>query len=423
MVRVAAGMLAALLACGGELFLPGGDGAVLVSAAEKVTGDDIDQLRSKLSGLSAKADEYTSLLQAAKNDQARKIERMKDYESLITTYNSYIATSQSLAEEYSKQIQTKTDEIAKKQEEYDRKYAYFLERLRATKEEGKVSYLQLIFSAGSFLEMLESLERSGDLLNYDKEIMEQLESETASLEAENAALVALRTEEKKNIEEYEVKAKALQTSISEMEAELEELKENIDSYEGALEYLEKEEEEADAELDAMLSKYYAQQKAEEEARKRQEEQDRLTGTTTTPTKPPVANHSSDGTIWPLPSAYTMITSPFGYRTHPLSKKWKMHTGTDIYAPRGTSIYAVLSGTVITAGYSSSYGNYVVIDHGGGVSTLYAHASSLAVSSGQTVSQGDTIAYVGMTGSASGYHLHIEWRVNGEATNAMNHISP
>ncbi len=391
------------------------------AAGEKVTGDDIDQLRARLDNLSTKADEIDAQIAAAKDDRAEALARVQEYESLIETYNSYIATSQALSDEYSRQITEKSAAIEEKQAEYDRKYTYFLGRLRATQEEGEMSTLQLILGSGGFLQMLESLERSGDLLSYDKRVMSDLEAQTSALEEEKAQLEELRQGEKRTIDEYNAKNAALQESIAEMEAELDEIKANIDEYEGARAYLEQQEEEADAELNAMLERYYAQQRAEEEARRRQEEQDRLNGTHTEPSSQPVANHSDEGTIWPLPAGYTNITSPFGYRNHPISGTYKMHTGTDIYAERGTDIYAVLPGTVITAGYSGSYGNYVVIDHGGGVSTLYAHCSSLSVSAGQTVEQGHVIGHVGMTGSATGNHLHIEWRVNGVAENAMNHL--
>ena len=113
---------------------------------------------------------------------------------------------------------------------------------------------------------------------------------------------------------------------------------------------------------------------------------------------------------PLPGYYR-LTSLFGYRIHPITGKAHSHTGIDIPAPGGTPIQACKSGQVVTSAYHYSYGNYVVIDHGNGNSTLYAHMSSRAVSEGQMVSQGQTIGYVGTTGSSTGNHLHLEVRDN------------
>ena len=115
-------------------------------------------------------------------------------------------------------------------------------------------------------------------------------------------------------------------------------------------------------------------------------------------------------MWPLPG-YNRLTSAFGYRIHPITNKAHSHTGIDVPAPARTPILAAKSGQVVTSARHSSYGNYVVIDHGNGSSTLYAHMSSRNVTEGQMVKQGDVIGYVGTTGSSNGNHLHLEIREN------------
>ena len=124
--------------------------------------------------------------------------------------------------------------------------------------------------------------------------------------------------------------------------------------------------------------------------------------------------------WPLPSSYT-ITSSFGMRKHPILRKYKMHTGIDIDGDTGNSIVAANRGTVIMAQYDTSggYGRMIVIDHGGGISTLYAHCSKLLVSVGDEVKAGGIIAKVGSTGLSTGSHLHFEVRVNGDPVNPLN----
>ena len=126
-------------------------------------------------------------------------------------------------------------------------------------------------------------------------------------------------------------------------------------------------------------------------------------------------------IWPCPSS-TYVTSRYGYRTHPIFGDERFHSGIDISANEGATIIAADSGTVSVATYDSSYGNYVTVYHSNGTYTLYAHMSSLAVSAGQTVSQGDTIGYAGSTGWATGPHLHFEIRSNGGTVDPLAYFS-
>ena len=125
--------------------------------------------------------------------------------------------------------------------------------------------------------------------------------------------------------------------------------------------------------------------------------------------------------WPCASS-TYITSKFGYRIHPIFQTQKYHSGVDIAANSGEPITAAAGGTITIAEYSSSYGNYVVIYHSDGTTTLYAHMSSMAVSAGQTVSKGDVIGYVGSTGNSTGPHLHFEVRVNGSCVDPLQYFS-
>ena len=120
--------------------------------------------------------------------------------------------------------------------------------------------------------------------------------------------------------------------------------------------------------------------------------------------------------WPVKGR---ITSPFGYRIHPILKTKNLHTGLDIAASTGTPVVAANTGTVIKAGWNNSYGNLLMIDHGGGIVTLYAHNSSLLAKVGDVVSKGQTVAKIGSTGMSTGPHLHFEVRVNGQYKNPMD----
>ena len=133
-----------------------------------------------------------------------------------------------------------------------------------------------------------------------------------------------------------------------------------------------------------------------------------------------AQPSTSGFIWPCPAS-RYITSYFGRRVHPVYKTVKVHNGLDIGGPNGTNIVAANSGTVIVSEYSSSYGNYIVISHGGGVTTLYAHMSARLVSVGASVSRGQVIGREGSTGISTGPHLHFEVAVNGVRRDPLSYV--
>jgi len=142
---------------------------------------------------------------------------------------------------------------------------------------------------------------------------------------------------------------------------------------------------------------------------------------------PLPGPEEDGSIWILPCKYTRISSPFGYRNHPVTGEWKLHGGIDLAAAEGTPIYASRAGTVVYAGWDSGTGGkYVSIDHGDGYKSQYMHMTDkmeFVVKKGQTVQQGELIGYVGDTGVTTGFHLHFVIKKYNEETKSWEPLDP
>lgn len=279
---------------------------------------------------------------------------------------------------------------AKKQE--SETYDLFKKRIRAMEENGQVSYLTVILAADSFGEMLSRAEIIGSVMSYDRGIMSDLKKQ--------------------------------QETIAQKQAQIAENKKQQESAKASLAERKKELDSQEAEAATLLKELTAEEKAYKKAFNEAEaaqaaaraEIKRLTSGSSSSSK-----YVGGDFTWPVPGKYT-ITSPYGTRKDPITRVTSKHTGVDIAAGTGTPIVAANSGKVIVAGWSSKgYGNYIVIDHGGGRSTLYAHQSRLAVSKGAYVTKGQTIGYVGSTGWSTGPHLHFEILINGDDVNPMNYF--
>ncbi len=364
--------------------------------AEQALEDKIDSLQSEQAELKKK-------LEAAKTNEAEQ-ERQKEYlDSLVLSTQNEIDATKLLIEEYKVKIEEKGKEIVALEEKIDTKYEIMVERLRFTYEEGNASYLEMIFESKSFADFLMTVERVGSMLDFDRSLMEELQTSLDTLE-----------EEKYVLEETQKAQEETKTSLINKEADL---KKQINN---TLAYIE----ELQADQVALEAEYKKAKAAEDQANKdiaallaqRAKEQAAANRNNSTEYRPVFGGKF----IWPVPG-YSRISSPYGPRT--LWGRYDFHLGIDIPAPSGTNIYASAAGEVLIATYHYSYGYYCLIDHGDGFATLYAHNSQLLVSAGQIVEQGQHIAEMGTTGSSSGNHLHFEVRVNGETTDPQQYVSP
>lgn len=295
----------------------------------------------------------------------------------------------------------------------DTQFEAFSMRVRHVYMNGWAGYIDAILNAESFMDFFNRIDHVNRMVEFDRNLVEELKR------AEEAI-----SEQVSIIQEREDMLLILEGTQIERMREYDELLEHMVAIRIELELTEEgqaaalaEMEEDRAEFDRIIAEYDAQRAREEAARVAREQQEALARAATTPVA------SDNQTLqWPLPG-HSRITSHFGNRSDPFTGRTAFHSGLDVGAPFGVNIVAAESGTVIFSGWQGGYGNTVIIDHGNGKHTMYAHASSLLVRAGHNVNRGQAIARVGSTGRSTGNHLHFEVRVNGSLVNPLNFTSP
>ena len=311
---------------------------------------------------------------------------------------------------YTGLIEDKAEELEKAEAAEQEQYELYRKRVRAMEEEGSYTYLDILFQCRSLSDVLSAIDMIGEIMDSDKRLFEEYKAARETTEQVKAEYEATLAQLSDKQETLEAEKAELEEQIAAAVEVINKLQDDIDA--AKAEYAKAAAAEAAAQ--ASINAIIAQMQAEEEAARQEAAQNnqQYTGTGSTAT----------GTyIWPCPSS-TYVTSAFGMRDHPLFGDERPHSGIDIAGSAGSEVLAADSGTVAVATYSSSYGNYVTIYHSNGDYTLYAHMSSLAVSAGQSVTQGDVIGYVGSTGWATGPHLHFEIRVNGSTVDPLSYFS-
>ena len=381
--RIVVGVLAVVLAL--LMLLP--IFSMIAGNASAVTQSEIDALKKEQQGSQAKQQELKEQLADVEADQQAAQQKRELLTQQLNAINAEIKNIDAQIAYYDGEIAQKEEERKEAEAREQKQYELFCQRVRLMEEEGTVSYWSILFNAENFSDLLDRIADVDAVMDYDNAVMDQLIATRQELERLQAELESARAEEQAAKEQQEAKKAEQQAKVAEAQKLLDQINANIEEVNRQLD----EESAAAADIQAEIAK---KQKQLEEQRKQQN----------------IVISSETGYLWPLPGYYR-LSSQFGYRIHPITGVAHSHTGIDIPASGGTSILAAKSGQVVTSAYHYSYGNYVVIDHGNGNSTLYAHMRSRAVSEGQMVTQGQVIGYVGTTGSSTGNHLHFEVRDN------------
>ncbi len=340
-----------------------------------------------------KKNEAQQKLESTRTKRAKTLHDMEllekeagDIQSKIDAVNAKIAeTDKSLAEQ-----QIKLDAATKKAET---QYDLFKERFRVMCEQGDVSYIEMLLSAENFGDFVDKVEIVKEISQHDKDIFDKMEANRLEIEAARDEIAALKETQEASKSDLSSQKAALVKKQQEQQAYMKELESDAATYQKIID-------QADAAMESLRRS--------------------ISGSLSSSSRGKA--YVGGEFTWPTPSCH-YITSHFSpRRKNPVSGIYKRHTGTDIGAAYGTSIVAANSGTVTLAGWNSGYGNCVIIDHGGGKATLYAHMSSYSVSTGQSVQKGQQIGRVGSTGNSTGPHLHFEILINGVAVNPMQYFN-
>ena len=398
-----------------------------VFADDEEEYDEIDQIDAEIEQLEGEKASYEEAAQKAR----ATIELIQGKIDSVSEFKRHLDEEASVAIDDYEQKQAALDEtvyrigenetkLAEVTTELNEKHAILENRVRDIYINGQISYLDVLFGArdfGDFLTRMDLLKRVmihdselvANVLQYQTEIKEvgkQLEADRKIQEE-----LAAKAEEAKNISlEKVAKQQAL---IDLMENDKEIYNQQYDEMMAS-----------SAEVERLIQENKYRKAAEEEARRRQAEMEARADQAG---NVDVVEFGEDeyvmqsyggGMIWPISGP---ITSEFGWRTHPIFGNARFHSGLDIGGDYGMPIHAAQGGVVIEAGWIGGYGNTIMIDHGGGIVTLYGHNESLAVGVGQSVNQGDVIAYCGSTGNSTGPHCHFEVRLGGEPVSPWNYL--
>lgn len=379
------------------MFLPlTGPGMVLETSA--VTQAEIDALKGNAGKLAEQKKDIQAQLKAVQADKSSALKKKELLEDQIDLIRQEIANINEQIAMYDQLIAEKTVELEQAEADEKAQFDLFCRRMRHMEEQGETSYWSILFASGDFSELLDNYMMIEEIIQYDNQVIDSLVSLQEKVSNDRTALEEAQSEQ----ETAKAQQMAAQDELKAQEDEVDKLIAEISAQEDLLEEMEEELNKAAKALDAQI-------KAKEREYAAQ-----------------VANVPSEsGYLWPLPGGYNTISSLAGGRIHPVTGKPGNHAGIDIPAPSGTNIYAAKSGVVIHAakgtGSSWSYGNYVIVSHSDGTSTLYAHMSRIGCKEGQTVKQGDVVGYVGTTGRSTGNHLHFEVRSGSTRKDPVNYF--
>ena len=358
---------------------------ILSSLCICVYAENITELEKESNEITQALTEANNRLQAVQEEISDNMQQLQELDNQIAQSQEELNVINGQVQELMVQITENEQKLAKVQEEYNNIQGLLDARLIGMYEAPELQFLQVIFEAKNVTEFLSTYYAMKELAECDAELLSKVKQQKQDIETTQKILV----EKKKQINQN----KELQQKKNQVLANTKTIREYYISK------LSEEEKQLQTQIDE-----YNYQVSSIEAEIRLLAQNSIS-----------ADYIGGTMLWPVPG-YDSITSSYGMRVHPITGAYKLHTGIDIGAPLGTSFIASANGIVSKATFNKAYGNMVIIDHGGGVQTLYAHGNEILVQVGQIVSAGTEILKVGSTGYSTGPHAHFEIRINGQTVN-------
>mgnify|MGYP005770782303 FL=1 len=363
---------------------------VIISICICAFAEDITGLQTESNELTEQINEANNQLKAVQDKLSKEMEELQQLDEQIAQSQTEYDNINTQVEDLMKQIEENEEKLDKTQKEFDNLQSLLDERLLATYKTPRLGYLQTILTADSITDMLSKYYNLKQLMEYDQKLIETVKQQKQEIETTKQILADKKKQVVADKQTQQKKAQVLSNTkktreyyLSKLTDEERQLQSKIDEYN--LQVAEIEAEIKMLALNSISSDYIG-----------------------------------GAMLWPVPG-HTKLTSLYGMRVHPITGAYKLHTGIDISAPLGTSFIAAANGIVTKATYNTAYGNMVIIDHGGGVQTLYAHGDQILVQLGQTVSAGTEVLKVGSTGYSTGPHAHFEIRINGQTVNPLNYL--
>lgn len=364
-------------------------------------GEDED-LTNQLSGIQQQMQEQQSKASNAQAVIVSVSEQLKQIQAELDQATAELKNIETQRIAVEAEIAQNEKRLRDAQARLKQREGVFYKRVRDIYINGRLSYLDVIIGSKDFSDFATRLDLLKRIIDADITLIKEIQKEREEIEAQRAALEANRAK----LVTLEKEAKDKKAVIDQKKAERNAVLERARTDKAAAEQAQRELEAASNNIREML-------RQREEARRQQQQQAQSSGGG--------GGGYVQGTgqfMWPVQG---VITSPFGWRTHPIFGRQILHSGIDIGVDEGTVVHAADSGTVVYSGWISGYGYAVIIDHGNGLSTLYGHNSGLIVSEGQSVSKGEPIAYAGSTGNSTGPHVHFEVRQNGDPVDPLGYL--
>ncbi len=354
---------------------------------------ELTDLQEQQTQVQANQDMATTQLQAVKEELTQNLQQIQELNNNITQYETEINNYNSQIVNLQNNISKTEEEIQKAEDNYKKQKKLLDDRLITMYEAGTTEYLDVVLSSKTITEFLSNYYLLSILADSNVNFLDTIEKQKKIIEEQKKELENQKNQVNTSKEEKEKAAIILEntrvmknTYASQLTDQEKQIQSEIDAYQAQLNQLE-------AEIQAITANSLIIN----------------------------PNYIGGEMLWPVPG-YTKLSSTFKMRVHPITGVYKLHTGIDIPAPIGTSFLAANEGIVVKASYNTAYGNMVMVDHGGGVSTLYAHGDKIMVTLGQIVKKGDVVLQTGNTGNSTGPHAHFEVRINGTPVDPLPYVT-